>query len=111
MPRVTSAGFIQDLEARDRRSQLGWYDDEAEVSIVCRGQRSRQHLRGKSAIGEWIDQTCSSCRAVRVVYHVEHNNEMTVIAEFQDHDGAYGIYSCVAQVEGGVIVSQQVVLQ
>ena len=108
--RVTSASFSRVLEACDRRSQLACYADQAEVSIVSNRRGPRQHLRGKPAIGDWIDRSCADKRVMRVVHSGQNGDEMTVIAEFQCHDGTFGVYSCIAQLRGGLIVKQQVVL-
>lgn len=105
-------GFTQDLEACNPHSQLAWYANDAEVSIVEWGQptRSPHILRGKVAIGSWIAHTCSENRAVRVVYHAQRHDEMTLIAESRKQDGTLGIYSCTAQLQRGLIVNQFVVL-
>ncbi len=110
LDRATSGGYARDLEACDCDSQLTWYAEDSEVSIVSKGQRSPRCLRGRSAIGDWIERTCSETRAIRVVYHGRQNDEITVIAEFQDHDGTFGIYSCIAQLHHGLIVNQRIVL-
>lgn len=105
--RVTSASFARNLESCEPADQLACYADDAEVSVVC-GRRG-QYLRG-AAIGAWVDQMCSNNRTMRVVHEAQHNDELTVIAEFQTVDGDFGVYSSIAQLNDGLIVAQQVVL-
>lgn len=112
MPGLATAGFARAFEQSDESVQLSWYADHAEVSVVDWGQPTRtpHMLLGKSTIAGWVSRTCSDHRSVHVVCDMRLGDDIVLIAECRKADGTLCIYSCTAQLQGGLIVRQQVVL-
>jgi hypothetical protein len=109
---LATAGFAGELEDGDYQAQLVWYAEDAQLSVVNWGRSTENPrlLLGKPAIADWISRTFSDNQSVRVVYDVHHDEEITIIAECRKDDGTLCIYSCTAQLQGGLIVRQHVVL-
>lgn len=107
-----SSQLRRPLEERDSQSQMALYTDNAEMCIVTVGGPSRptQNLLGKSAIQEWVAQFCSDNVSVEVLNLLEEEAEVMVIAECRQRDGSLVVYTCTAQLMGGLITNQHVVL-
>ena len=107
-----TSDFRRALEERDAQSQMALYTDNAGMCIVTVGgpNRPTQNLLGKSAIEAWVTQFCSDNVSVEVLNLFEEEAEAMVIAECRHRDGTLVVYTCSAQLMGGRITNQHVVL-
>ncbi|MBA3530194.1 MAG: hypothetical protein H0T91_12960 [Propionibacteriaceae bacterium] len=110
--RTQTSDLHRALEERDTQSQMALYADNAEMCVVNWGEphRPTQNLLGKSTIEAWITQFCSDNVSIEVLNLFEEEAEAMVIAECRHRDGTLVVYTCTAQLMGGRITNQHVVL-
>ena len=98
-------GLSRAIHGRDCRYHLALYADDAQVEIVdsTHSDGPLQVLRGKPAIGDWLDGMSSAAVHYEVKDAVVHPDRVTYTEECRYADGSKVLLECSAEVRRGQI--------
>lgn len=97
-------GLSRAIQARDCRYHLALYADDAQVEILdAQPGTPLQVLKGKPAIGEWLDSMSSSAVHYQLRDAVVHPDHVTYTEECRYADGSRVLFECRAEVRRGQI--------
>jgi ketosteroid isomerase-like protein len=105
------AGFTRATEGRDAATLLGMYAEDAEVTVLDRNHppRSPQVLRGKDAIGPWLEDTYSRDMTHKVVDPVVGEDRVALTTRCHYPDGTDVVCTATADLSDGLITRQNVI--
>jgi len=99
-------GLSRAIQSRDCHYQLALYADAAEVEIVDAAQPEAppQVLRGKAAIGEWLDGMSSPAVSYGLKDAAAGPDRVRYTEECHYVDGTTLSFECTAEVHRGQII-------
>lgn len=99
-------GLSRAIQSRDCHYHLALYADSAEVEILDSAQPEAppRVLRGKGAIGEWLDGMSSPSVSYRLKDAVAGPDGVRYTEECHYVDGTTLLFECTAEVHRGQII-------